>query len=157
MPWRPEAPSRLFQLITPSFGWVGEGGFMLCDAEDEATLRQLANFAAALPEGAECAASNYKISDLSVAAIIDRLERMPSWMPHYDVQQEQMHMLMTDVPPFQGDTIPRSPRAHTPFLSPVPVSAIQVSGPVTLRKYYKPLPAQLPTPIANDLFARIFS
>ena len=73
-------------------------------------------------------------------------------------QQEQMHMLMTDVAdiaPFQGDTIPRSPRAHTPVLSPFPVSAVQVSGPVTLRKYYKPLPAQLPTPIANDLFARI--
>lgn len=139
---------------------VGEGGFILCDAEDEANLRQLANFAALLPHGAAFAASNYKISDLSAAAIIDRLERMPSWVPHYVAQQERMHMLMTDVAditPLLGNTTPRSPRAHTPFLSPVPVNATHVAGPVTFRKYYKPLPAQVPTPNTDDLFARTFS
>ena len=158
-------PGSLIEIIsahhTKPWG-VGEGGFLLCDAEDEATLRQLANFASLLPDEVAFAASNYKISDLSAAAIIDRLERMPSWVPHYVAQQDRMHALMTDVDaadikPFLGSTIPLSPRAHTPFLCPVPVDAPRVAGSVTLRKYYRPLPALEPTPNAEDLFARIFS
>lgn len=140
---------------------VGEGGFILCDVEDEATLRQLANFAALLPEGAAFAASNYKISDLSAAAIIDRLERMPSWAPRYVAQQERMHTLMKDlnsnIKPFLGSTAPLSPRAHTPFLCSDPVDVSRGTGSVTMRKYYRPLPSQRPTPNADDLFMRIFS
>jgi dTDP-4-amino-4,6-dideoxygalactose transaminase len=140
---------------------VGEGGFILCDAGDENILRHLSNFAARLPAGAAFAASNYKLSDLSAAAIIDRLERMPSWSPHYHVQERRMHALMAEagagIEPFAGATRPRSPRAHTPFLCPVPVDAPRVAGPVTLRKYYRPLPAPAPTPNADALFARIFS
>lgn len=140
---------------------VGEGGFILCDTEDEAILRQLANFAALLPNDAAFASSNYKISDLSAAAIIDRLERMPSWVSRYAEQQERMFTLMTEtdtgIMPFLGSTTPRSPRAHTPFLCPIPVAVTRAAGVVTLRKYYKPLPAHRGTPNANELFARIFS
>lgn len=139
---------------------VGEGGFIICDANDEAILRQLANFAVAFPKGSEYAASNYKISDLSAAAIVDRLEQHSSWAPYYIREQKRAHMLMADVAdiiPFLGSTTPCSPRAHTPFLSPVPVNATNVAGPVTLRKYYKPLPALMPTPNADDLFVRTFS
>jgi dTDP-4-amino-4,6-dideoxygalactose transaminase len=139
---------------------VGEGGFVLCDAEDEETLRELANFSARLSEGTKFAASNYKISDLSAAAIIDRLERMPSWAPDYAAQQERMHKLLanvSDIMPFVGDTTPQSPRAHVPFLASVPIDVTSVAGPVTLRKYYRPLSGQQPTLNADDLFARIFS
>jgi dTDP-4-amino-4,6-dideoxygalactose transaminase len=140
---------------------VGEGGFMLCDAEDEKTLRQLANFGALLPDRASFAASNYKISDLSAAAIIDRLERMVSWSPQYHTQERRMHALMmeagAEIEPFGGATRHCSPRAHTAFLCSVPVDAPNVAGPVTLRKYYRPLIALRPTPNADDLFARIFS
>ena len=139
---------------------VGEGGFLICDAEDESTLRKLANFAATLPDDAAFAASNFKISDLSAAAIIDRLERMPSWVPHYHSQQKRMHALLmsmdTEIKPFLGSTTPLSPRAHTPFLCPVQVEPVRVVGAVTLRNY-KPLSAKVPTPNADDLFARIFS
>lgn len=140
---------------------VGEGGFILCDAEDEFQLRQLANFAANLPANAVFAASNNKISDLSAAAIIDRLERMPDWSAHYHRQEQRLHALMAEasaeIRPFSGTTDPHSPRAHTPFLCPMPVDALNVKGAVTLRKYYRPLPAHVPTPNAEDLFARIFS
>lgn len=158
---RPGSPIEIISAHHTKPWGVGEGGFLLCDADDETTLRQLANFAALLPDGAAFASSNYKISDLSAAAIIDRLERMPSWVPHYVAQQDRMHALMTDVDtaidPFLGSTTPLSPRAHTPFLCPVPVDVNHPHGPVTLRKYYRPLPAQAPTPNADDLFARIFS
>jgi dTDP-4-amino-4,6-dideoxygalactose transaminase len=140
---------------------VGEGGFIICDAADEPMLRKLANFAAPLPDHAAFAASNYKISDLAAAAIIDRLERMPTWSPLYAEQANRMQTLMEKVGigimPFIGSTIPSSPRAHTPFLCPVPVDAANIHGPVTLRKYYRPLPSSAPTPNADDLFARIFS
>ena len=158
---RPGSPIEIVSAHHTKPWGVGEGGFILCDAEDERTLRQLANFAALLPDGSAFAASNYKISDLSAAAIIDRLERMPSWVPHYVAQQDRMHTLMTDmdadIEPFLGRTTPLSPRAHTPFLCPVPVDATRVAGPVVFRKYYRPLPAQGPTPNVDDLYARIFS
>lgn len=158
---RPGSPIEIISAHHTKPWGVGEGGVMLCDAEDEATLRQLANFAANLPDAAAFAASNHKISDLSAAAIVDRLERMPSWSPHYHVQERRMHALMAQagagIVPLAGATRPRSPRAHTPFLCPRPVDAAHVAGPVTLRKYYRPLPAPGPTPRADDLFARIFS
>lgn len=140
---------------------VGEGGLIICDADDEPMLRSLANFAAPLPHRAAFAASNYKISDLSAAAIIDRLERMPDWAHLYTEQQKRMHALMNEaglgIAPFSGSTTPLSARAHTPFLCPAPVNATNSVGPVTLRKYYRPLPSTIPTPNADDLFARIFS
>lgn len=140
---------------------IGEGGFILCDAEDEDTLRQLSNFAARLPASAAFAASNYKLSDLAAAAIIDRLELMPWWGRFYAWQQRRMHALMIeaghDIRGFAGSTTPRSPRAHTPFLCARPVDVAATAGPVTLRKYYKPLVTSRPTPNAEDLFARIFS
>lgn len=140
---------------------VGEGGFIICDAADEPVLRRLANFAAPLTHHAAFAASNYKISDLSAAAIIDRLERMPVWAPLYTEQEHRMHALMEEtgmgIVPFTGSTAPLSPRAHTPFLCPAPVDATSSIGPVTLRKYYRPLPSPMPTPNADNLFARIFS
>lgn len=158
---RPGSPIEIISAHHTKPWGVGEGGFLLCDADDEATLRKLANFAAALPESAAFAASNYKISDLSAAAIIDRLERMPTWAYLYAEQEKRMHALMEEadmgIMPFTGSTTPLSPRTHTPFLCPEPVDATSSIGPVTLRKYYRPLPSSMPTPNADDLFARIFS
>ena len=140
---------------------VGEGGFILCDAEDDDILRQLSNFAARLPASAAFAASNYKLSDLSAAAIIDRLELMSWWGRFYARQQRRMHALMIDaghdITAFAGTTAPRSPRAHTPFLCAGPVDVAAAQGPVTLRKYYKPLVTSRPVPNAESLFARVFS
>jgi dTDP-4-amino-4,6-dideoxygalactose transaminase len=139
---------------------VGEGGFIICDAKDEETLRQLSNFSASLPRGTEFAASNFKLSDLSAAAIIDRLERTPSWAPCYIQQQVRLHNLMVkvnEIMPFLGSTTPCSPRAHSPFLSTVAIEPSHVSGPVTFRKYYKPLATDAPIPNAKSLFARVFS
>lgn len=140
---------------------VGEGGFIICDAGDEPVLRGLANFGAPLAHDAAFAASNYKISDLSAAAIIDRLERMPGWAYLYTEQEKRLSRLMQEagigVVPFTGSTTPLSPRAHTPLLCPTPVDTAGSAGPVTLRKYYRPLASPTPTPNADDLFARIFS
>lgn len=157
----PGAPIEIISAHHTKPWGVGEGGFVICDASQEATVRQLSNFAAGLPSGSQFAASNYKLSDLAAAAIIDRLERMPWWGRFYNWQERRMHSLMIDadcgIEPFCGTTVPLSPRAHSPFLCANPVSILDADGPVTLRKYYRPLPSDRPTPNATDLFSRIFS
>ncbi|MCB2110930.1 MAG: DegT/DnrJ/EryC1/StrS aminotransferase family protein [Defluviimonas sp.] len=144
---------------------VGEGGFVLCDAEQERMIRQMMNFGVRNDPFANHFASNYKMSDLAAAAIIDRLERMPYWAPFYARQERRMRSVVIDtgqpIEPFPGTTQPLSPRAHAPFLCPRPVAALGVPGPVTLRKYYMPVRQSdgrgAPTPHAEDLFARCFS
>ena len=144
---------------------VGEGGFVVCDADQETDLRMLANFAAQLGPEANPFASNFKMSDLAAAAIIDRLERMPYWSKFYRWQERRMHSLLIDaglpVEPFSGTTQPKSPRAHTPFLAAAPVDIRGVEGPVTLRKYYRPVRQSdgrgAPVPNAERLYARCFS
>lgn len=144
---------------------VGEGGFILCDADQEDTIRALVNYAARLPDSAEFCASNFKLSDLSAAAIIDRLERMPYWRQFYKFQERRMKSLIIDtgldIRPFAGHIETKSPLAHTAFLAPVPVDIDAASGPVILRKYYRPLvpkdPSATPIPNAQHLFDHVFS
>jgi len=140
---------------------VGEGGFLICDETDELELRKLVNFGAGLAESFKTAGNNYKISDLSCAAIIDRLEKMPSWMPIYKEQAKRasklLHSSCDGIIEFKGSTIPVSPRAHTPFLAPTPIDISAVSGNITLRKYYLPLRSDMDTANAQNIYDRIFS
>ena len=144
---------------------VGEGGFIICDVDQEEPIRMLSNYAAKLPDSANFCASNFKMSDLAAAAIIDRLERMPYWRQFYHFQERRMQSLMIDtgldIRPFSGSVKSKSPRAHTAFLAPVPVDIDTTSGPVIMRKYYRPvMPRDLAAtsfPNARYLFAHIFS
>lgn len=144
---------------------VGEGGFVICNADEETTIRKLLNFGVRLPNSANFAASNFKLSDLAASAIIDRLERMPHWAKVYRWQERRMRSLMIDldldVRLFSSATKPKSPRAHTPFICNVPVDVDIAKGPVVLRKYYRPVaPNKLKTgqtPNAEYLFDHIFS
>lgn len=158
---RSDAPIEIISAHHTKPWGVGEGGFVICNAESETTIRKLANFAATLPDGAQSSASNYKLSDLAAAAIIDRLERMPWWGQFYRLQERRMHSLMIDagsnIRPFPGNNKPLSPRAHTPFLCEGLANIDLADGPLTLRKYYRPLLSDRPTPNADSLFASIFS
>lgn len=149
---------------TKSWG-VGEGGFIICNADEEPVLRQLANFGATLPDDANPMSSNYKISDLAAAAILDRLERLPYWAYYYRQQERRNKSLMIDadigITEMRGSTAALSPRSHTPFLCEQPVDINAVTGAVTLRKYYRPLVAtagiDATFPNAASLYARTFS
>ena len=145
---------------------VGEAGLILCDAEDEESLRHLSNFGVQLPGSPHYFASNYKLSDLAAAALIDRLERMNHWGKFYAWQGRRMHSLIIDaalpVQAWPGSSIPViSPRAHTPFLCDHPVDIFSAAGRMVLRKYYRPLRQSdgqgEPTPYADDIFSRCFS
>lgn len=144
---------------------VGEGGFVLCDESEEELLRNLINFGARLPAAAAPFASNYKISDLSSAAIIDRLERMPFWSRFYRQQERRMLSLSIDadcgIVPFAQTTVPLSPRAHSAFVAHGTADVGRIRGRIVLRKYYRPLVQTdgkgIPTPNATDLYRRCFS
>ncbi|QPM91677.1 DegT/DnrJ/EryC1/StrS family aminotransferase [Pseudooceanicola algae] len=167
----PDAPAEAISAHHTKPWGVGEGGFVICDRADEGRTRDLANFAArSTDQGGEGGsdprghAGNYKISDLAAAAIFDRLERMPYWARFYRWQERRMKSLMIDsglpVQPLPGNAPVRSPRAHGAFVAPWPVDLSAASGPVTIRKYYRPLrpvaPDRVATPNAEALFARIF-
>ena len=121
---------------------VGEGGFIICNPDEEALLRKMINFGVRLPHEAAFAATNAKLSDYSAAAILDRLERMEEWGHAYQQQSRRLKSVMIDaglgpilLPP---RTQPRSPRAHTPFVHTAPVEPDLADGPVVIRKYYAP-------------------
>ena len=146
---------------------VGEGGFVICSRAQAPRIRALVNFGDRHDTVRNAFGANAKMSDLSAAAILDRLERMNYWAPYYHSQERRMKSIAIDadraVAPFSQLYRQASPRAHSPFLAPhaVDVQAAGAQGPVTLRKYYMPMRTahrkNKPTPTADDLFARIFS
>lgn len=162
----PNAPMEAISAHHTKPWGVGEGGFVICSSEQAATIRHLANFGGSLPVDRTRWATNAKLSDLASAAILDRLEQADFWMRYYQAQEVRMYSIVRDAErsirgfgiPGKIDTI----RAHTPFLAPHPVDLKHpdANGPVTLRKYYKPIRTDHPdngaTPNADDLFARNF-
>ncbi len=162
----PDAPMEAISAHHTKPWGVGEGGFVICSSEQAATVRQLANFGGSLSVESARWATNAKLSDLASAAILDRLEQADFWMRYYQAQEVRMHSIVRDAERnIRSFGIPgkiTTVRAHTPFLAPHPVDLKHpdADGPVTLRKYYKPVrtghPENVATPNADDLFARIF-
>ena len=125
---------------------VGECGIILCNSEQEFLMRKLTNFGDEAVLSTQAASSNFKISDLAAAAIIDRLERMPFWGPIYDQQQSRMAKIIneefTNIKPLIGTTEPKSPRAYAPFLNENPINTDTDTRSITIRKYYRPLKSE---------------
>ncbi len=141
---------------------VGEGGFLICNEEEAPIARKLANFGVGLGEWSWLG-SNYKLSDLAAAAIIDRLETLDQWRPFYQWQERRVKSLVVDselsLVPLKGRTDSLSPRAYTPFVAPNEVRIVSDGYPLLFRKYYKPLGGSNMEPAlssqANRLYRRI--
>jgi dTDP-4-amino-4,6-dideoxygalactose transaminase len=122
---------------------VGEGGFILCDESDEVELRSLTAFGCGASDDGRFCASNFKMSDLSAAGIIDRLETMAAWLPLYFLQEQRLTDALEasdlGVQKFRGQTSPVSPRSHTAFVFNHEFTFAQENSDFTIRKYYVPL------------------
>lgn len=122
---------------------VGECGIIICSAEEQHVIRNLINFGADNKPRTRAVASNFKLSDLAAAAVIDRLERMPYWVPLYYQQEIRMAKIiktnLENISPLKGLTEPKSPRSYAPFYSQSPIKKCVATETVTLNKYYKPL------------------
>ena len=122
---------------------VGECGLILCSADQEHLIRSLSNFGDETNPHSQAAASNFKLSDLAAAAVIDRLERMPFWVPLYHKQELRMAKIIANelksITPLQGTTKPKSPRSYAPFCNETPIHEFDNTELLAVGKYYNPL------------------
>ena len=129
-------------IYTNIFG-VGEGGFIICDEANEGEVRSLTNFGCGSNDDRRVSSSNFKMSDLSAAGIIDRLEKMTTWLPLYFSQEQRLTAVLENsglrVHKFRGQTSPVSPRSHTAFVCDHNFTPSQEDSYFTIRKYYVPL------------------
>ncbi|ANM30337.1 hypothetical protein ABI59_13300 [Acidobacteria bacterium Mor1] len=138
---------------------AGEGGCVLVAEEHEDTVRRLLNFGAGLEPAARPSAFNGKISDLSCAYILDRLERFADWACFYEAQRARVIKLVEEAGlPLRPLTDPEGcgPIGHMPLLASLPVSMTDLQNEVVvLRKYY--VPGADGFPRAQQLYDRMIN
>lgn len=141
----PDWPRQAFSLHhTKPYGF-GEGGLAVTPSGDAAPLYALLNYGPA-PENPALWLNNGKLSDVSCAFLIDRLEQAETWRPQFQDQAARVVRLAEDqglrpLRPF----CPAAPAMNWAFVAPHPIALDKVlaSTPLVLGKYYKPL-APLP-------------
>ncbi|NND22277.1 MAG: hypothetical protein HKO14_09320 [Silicimonas sp.] len=138
---------------TKPFG-MGEGGLALVPENEAEALYDLVNYT---PETAMPGhwLQNGKLSDISAAYLLDRLEQLVDWGPRYLAQRQRVIDIAADcglTPLAMPET--DIPMTSMPFLapSPVPLEAIERTRHLTYAKYYRPL-AGLPE--VTRLFAHL--
>lgn len=152
----PDLPWQAFSLHhTKSFG-MGEGGLALVPRDDAEDLYRLLNY------GPEIDAShrphwftNGKLSDISAAFLIDRLEQLPNWGPKSLEQRTRIIELAGRAglaPLTRPDT--HIPLTSMPFVAevPIPLAAVNTTRHATFAKYYRPL---APLPGVTDIYDRL--
>lgn len=152
----PDWPWQSFSLHhTKPYG-VGEGGLALVPTDEYEKLRSLLVYGPA-PFPADCWLNNGKLSDISCAFHLDRLERFHDWAPLYRTQAQRVIGIADSVGlspllPFNGQAIAMSwPLLAKQEITPKRCNAAQS---IVVAKYYKPLAA---TPRSRDIFNRLFN
>lgn len=100
---------------------VGEGGFLILDEKDEDLARSLIDFGAQKGRDISRYSQNARLSDLSSAAILGRLERTPHWAFYYRNQEQRIKRIiqrnvpsLTELPLMN---LRQSPAMSLPFLA----------------------------------------
>ena len=137
----PDWPWQAFSLHhTKPFG-MGEGGMALTPADHAEALYELVDYSDLTGSPGDWM-TNGKLSDLSCAFILDRLERADEWMAQYAVQRERITALgrMAGLRPL-AETPSAAPLMSVAFLrdTPLPVSALPAMKHAPSAKYYEPL------------------
>lgn len=152
----PDWPWQAFSLHhTKPYG-TGEGGLAITPAPQADALYALLNYGPA-PENAADWLNNGKISDISCAFLIDRLETVETWYPAYIIQARRVSAVAKSLgfaPLCPFDDSP--PATSLPFLHTKPISLDRVLSGKTIMfgKYYKPL---APLPRTSDIYARLIN
>ena len=153
----PDWPWQVFSLHhTKPYGF-GEGGLALTPAEHAEDLYALFDYGD-VPVEPGLWLNNAKLSDVSCAFHLDRLERVSDWAPRYGEQRDRVVKIAAGLglrPLALGPDTP--PTTSVPFLAPRPISRdVLHSAPrrMTMAKYYDPL---RPCPIACELFEHLLN
>lgn len=152
----PDHPWQAFSLHhTKPYG-AGEGGLARVPAAYAEALYDLLNY------GDEHYDSPYwftngKLSDISCAFLIDRLEDVRDWSPLYLEQRERVTEIAARaglVPLAEPET--DAPMTSMPFLAPVPVAleTLERARRIVFAKYYQPL---RDLPVVSRLFGRLLN
>lgn len=125
---------------TKPFG-MGEGGLAVLPLSEAEEFFGLIDYGTLAPNRTECWLNNGKLSDLTCAFHLDRLERSPEWVPRYEIQAKRVLCIARQVglrPLLSfGDSIVAT---SLPFLSNRSISVSHLVNPLlTLGKYYVPL------------------
>ncbi len=152
----PDLPWQAFSLHhTKPYG-MGEGGLALVPRDAAEELYALVNYGAEIsdelrPHWFE----NGKLSDISAAFLIDRLDQLSDWaLPALEQRQRIIRIARDfDLMPL---AMPETdiPLTSMPFLAkaPVPEAVIDQTKYATYAKYYRPL---APLPCVADLYSRL--
>ena len=133
----------------------GEGGCAIVERDAAAAVRSFLNFGVGVPSEFAPYATNGKISDLSAAAILARLERLHEWSIGYFETRDRIRAQCSAV---GISTLGRAPdhmiSPHLPVLAPRPTPIENMpAARFDVRKYYRPLAPGHPT--ATKLYDHI--
>lgn len=153
-PFLPAIPYQALSLHhTKPYGF-GEGGLAVVPAEEADKLLALMEYSPVEAEDLPYWVGNGKLSELSCAVLLQRLESSPEWAPFYFMQSRRIQAIahragLKPLMPIPGQTAATS----LPFLLPRPVPTTALENDFfTIGKYYKPL---APLPTATDVYQRI--
>ncbi|NJO35752.1 MAG: DegT/DnrJ/EryC1/StrS aminotransferase family protein [Rhodospirillales bacterium] len=136
---------------------VGEGGCMVLDRTDAPLARSAINFGLSGPDSLKPLSCNGKISDLACAAILERLERLPTWAVACAAQRARIEDLCREMAVPLLLEAPRN--ALLSSVPPLAAQAIELQAFADLSfdvgKYYPPLDQRCGT--ARSIFARIIN
>ena len=133
---------------------VGEGGLAVLPSAEAEEFYQLVDYRDLAQERAGRWLNNGKLSDIACAYHLDRLERSPEWVPHYEIQARRILRICERVGlrpllPLESSTVAMS----MPFLANRPIAISHSDNPIlTLGKYYQPLAS---SPTALYIYERI--
>jgi dTDP-4-amino-4,6-dideoxygalactose transaminase len=161
----PDVPDVAYQAFslhhTKPFG-VGEGGLAVVPEDEFEEFLGLLEYkplpSAALPYWI----NNGKVSELSCASHLVRLETSPLWLPRYHEQAQRILEIAVGAGfrPLFADRVPgaetgSAPAMSLPFVAPHPVSVDALRNDrFCMAKYYKPLAR---TATAEQLYARLLN
>ena len=141
-----QVPNLPWQAIslhhTKPYG-MGEGGFVLVPSQHAGDLYDLIDYKAELRDDMrQHWFQNGKLSDISAAFLIDRLEQFSNWGPKALEQRERVIEIAESLglkPLITPAT--NIPMTSMPFLAEVsiPLAATEITSHMTFKKYYHPL------------------
>lgn len=145
----PDVDYQSFSLHQTKAHGFGEGGLAVAPAEESELLLSLLGYGPLESEFARFWVGNGKLSELSCAGHLQRLECTPQWVPLYEMQSQRiqdlaaragLQMLLPDLGPAVSTSLP--------LLAPHPVAIADLSNPFfVVGKFYRPL-APRPTTTA---------
>ena len=150
----PDWPWQSFSLHQTKPYGLGEGGLAITPADRAEAFYTLLNYDAP-PEPAALWMNNGKISDISCAFHLSRLEKVADWAPRYQEQELRIQELATEMglrPLLPvGDGAPKTSCAYLSE-NDVPLERLRRTRYINFAKYYRPL---APLSMTEDIYRRV--